>query len=168
MINSKCWQQNDNRAVTNESSTSEAWAQINLQKMGSPLPGTELLTWNDPLDVRMRIGINSFLDHRIATSVKRRTRYWNIYQSSFQAYEESVAPNRARLTQIIGAVDERAKPEMLGITTNEPELVAQIPNYTIYEVRWPTLKPLIDRTVTENVKQSDWAELTGFLKWHLL
>lgn len=160
VINSGCWKQY-NRTSIKDKSISKVWTQINFQKMGSPLPGTEPLAWNDPLDVLMRNGINSFLDNRIATSGIRRAHYWNRDQSDFKAYEKSVAPNRERLKQIIGAVDERAKSEMLGISTNEPLLVAKMPGYAIYEVRWPTLKPIIDLTETALVKQTDWAKLKG-------
>ncbi len=145
VVNSGCRQQND----------------IYLQKMGSPLPNTDSLLLNDPLDVSMRAGIIRFLDDRIAASQNRRARYWDRNQSDYSAYEKSVAPNRARLTTIIGAVDERAKPEMSGIASNEPMPVAKMPGYTIYEVRWPALKPIIDLTQTAAVKQADWAKLTG-------
>ena len=155
VINSGCSQQKNKRT------SAKAWSQIDLQEMDSPLPGTEPLTWNDPLDVLMRGGIHCFLDNRIATSGERRARHWNRDQSSDNAYEKSVAPNRDRLRQIIGAVDERAKPGMSGVTTNEPMLVARMPGYTISEVRWPTLKPITDLTETAIVKQADWAKLTG-------
>lgn len=161
IINSGCSQQKDNGSSTKKTSVSKAWAQINLQEMGSPLPGTELLSWNDPLDVRMRVGVHKFLDHRIATSVERRARYWNRDQSSFEAYEKSVTPNRARLKQIIGAVDQRAKPEMSGVGTKEPILVAEMPSYAIYEVRWQALEPIVDLTDTAVYKQTDWVKLPG-------
>lgn len=161
VITSRCGQINSKGTPEKDISASEAWAQINLQKIGLPLPGTKPLIWNDPLDVLMRAGINSFLDHKIATSVEHRMQKWDRDQSSFRAYEKSVAPNRARLLKIIGAVDERAKPEMLGINTKKPILIAQMPTYTIHEVRWPALKPITDLTETAIVKQTDWAKLEG-------
>jgi hypothetical protein len=109
----------------------------------------------------MRVGIHSYLDNRIATSEERRANHWNRDQSSYNAYEKSVAPNRSRLINIIGAVDKRTKPEMLGVSTNEPMLIAQMPGYSISEVRWPALKPITDLTETEKIKQTDWVKLTG-------
>ena len=38
---------------------------IQLPKTGAPLPGTDPLTWDGPLDVLMREGIHRFLDRRI-------------------------------------------------------------------------------------------------------
>lgn len=164
LINSTCLQQKDNGRSSQKGSLSVIWDQINLQKLGSPLPNTDSLTLKDPLDVQMRAGISHFLDDRIAASSKHRKRYWNRNQSDYNAYEKSVAPNRARLIQIIGAVDERAKPDMLGITTKEPVLVADMPGYTISEVRWPALKPITDLTETAAVKQADWTKLEGPVK----
>ena len=132
--------------------------------MGSPLPGTELLTWNEPLDELMRDGIHKFLDKRTSVSVDRRGHYWNRDQPGFEAYEKSVAPNRDRLKKIIGAVDERVNPVMSGVDAIDPKLVAEMPGYSISEVRWPALKPIPDLTETAPVKQPDWTKLTGPLQ----
>lgn len=164
LINSKCRLHQAGGTSANEVSISESWNRINSQDIGSPLPNTEVLTWNEPLDVLMREGIHRFLDQQTLRSAKRRVRYWNRDQSSFAAYHKSVESNRARLSQIIGAVDERAKPEMLGISADEPTQIAQMPGYNIYEVRWPTLKPITDLSKTALVKQDDWAELTGLFQ----
>ncbi|HEV3005092.1 MAG TPA: dienelactone hydrolase family protein, partial [Pirellulales bacterium] len=56
-------------------------------------------------------------------------------------YVESVAPNRARLAKIIGAVDTRTKCEVLELvgTTSQPALVGRGEGYEVYAVRWPVL-----------------------------
>lgn len=161
LINSKCWSQQHDGKSTKETSISESWNGINSQEFGSPLPNTEVLTWDEPLDVLMRKGIHRFLDQQTVSSENLRSRYWNRDQSSFDAYHKSVESNRSRLSQIIGAVDERAKPEMLGISADEPKQIAQMPGYNIFEVRWPTLKPITDFSKTTLVKQEDWVELKG-------
>lgn len=160
LINSKCWSQQHYGTPANDTST-ESWNRINSQEIGSPLPNTEVLIWNEPLDVLMREGIHEFLDKQLVSSEERRIRCWIRDQSSLAAYDKSVESNRVRLSQIIGAVDERAKSEMLGINADEPLQIAQMPGYTIYEVRWPALKPVTDFTKTALVKQDDWTELKG-------
>ena len=137
------------------------WDNIYEQEIGSQLPNTEQLTWDQPLDIIMRKGIHQFLDQQINTSKKQRWHYWDRDQSDFKAYEKSITPNRNRLSQIIGVVDKRAEPEMLGIISDEPNVVADMPGYTIHEVRWPALEPISDLTKTAETKQTDWVKLTG-------
>jgi dienelactone hydrolase len=132
-----------------------------LPEKGAPLPGTELLRWSAPLDVRMRDGINRFLDSKTTSSKERRKRHWNRNLSSVFEYEKSVMPNRSHLSEIIGAIDTRTRPEMHGIGRDDPLLVAGMPGYRIFEVRWPVLEPVIDLTTSASVKQADWARLTG-------
>jgi len=129
--------------------------------MGSPLPGTDSLTLTEPLDIIMRRGINNFLDKRTAGSVSARATHWNWDLSDNEAYEKSIAGNRDRLRKIIGATDHRAKVEMLGIKTDKPTVVSDMPGYTIYEVRWPALEIQSDLSLIAEVKQSDWEKLSG-------
>ena len=156
-VHSKDYAQNNTTPQADEL----LWNHIYSQEIGAPLPGTKPLTWSEPLDVLMREGIHRFLDQKTENSIKHRARYWNRDQSSSEAYNRSVEPNRNRLSKIIGAVDERAEPEMLGVSTDEPKKVAQMSGYTIYEVRWPALKPITDLTKTALNKQSDWETLNG-------
>ena len=156
-FHSKAYAQKDASPEANEL----RWNNVYSQEIGTPLPGTKPLTWDEPLDVMMREGIHRFLDQKTENSIKHRERYWNRDQSSFEAYKKSVEPNRTRLSQIIGAVDERAEPEMLGVSADEPIKVAQMSGYTIYEVRWPALKPITDLTKNALVKQTDWETLNG-------
>lgn len=156
-FHSNCFSQENTAPKANEL----LWNNIYSQELGAPLPDTKLLTWDEPLDVLMRKGIHRFLDQQTDNSIKLRARYWDRDQSGFEAYDKSVESNRTRLSQIIGAVDERVKPEMLGISTDEPTQVAQMSGYTIYEVRWPALKPITDLTKNALIKQADWTTLTG-------
>src|SRR4051794_16928266 len=72
-----------------------------------PLPGTAPLTMTGDLASQMVDGIDRFLDRQTELSLTRRPTYWNRNMSSAQAYEASLAPNRARLRKILGVVDER-------------------------------------------------------------
>ncbi len=87
------------------------------------LDGTQPLVMEEPLDVVMVRGINYFAEREVADSPNRRPAKWNRDYSSVEAYEQSVEPNRQRLREIIGAVDERVenpKP-LLGLPIPERE-----------------------------------------------
>src|SRR5262245_10739555 len=71
------------------------------------MAGTEPLVMDEPLDVVMVRGINYFAERELADSSNRRAAKWNRDYSSPEAYEKSIATNRQRLREIIGAVDER-------------------------------------------------------------
>src|SRR2546426_578083 len=76
---------------------------------GRPLPGTRQLEAKVDLAEQMVAGIDRFLLREIESSVARRVRHWRRDFSSPQSYSASVAPNRARLAKMIGAVDSREK-----------------------------------------------------------
>ncbi len=105
-----------------------------------PLPGTAPLDWRGELDVRMMDGAHRFVERKIADSVVTRQRHWRRDLSSRAAYETSIAENRARFLEKIGAVDAVAAPAMerFGDDSN-PALVADAGRYRIYQVRWPVL-----------------------------
>lgn len=73
------------------------------------MAGTAPLVMDEPLDVVMVRGINYFAERELADSPNRRAAKWNRDYSSVDAYQKSVEPNRQRLREIIGAVDERVK-----------------------------------------------------------
>lgn len=111
-------------------------------KSAEPLPGTAPLTWEEEdLSARMMDGAHEFVERQIAESIDKRQKHWNRDFSSLEAYTESVEPNRRRLREILGVVDERLPGtfEQFGDDAN-PALVAETDNYTIYQVRWPVLQ----------------------------
>ncbi|MFO1094762.1 MAG: hypothetical protein U0992_15865 [Planctomycetaceae bacterium] len=73
------------------------------------MAGTAPLVMEEPLDVVMVRGINYFAERELADSPNHRAAKWNRDYSSSEAYQKSVEPNRQRLREIIGAVDERVK-----------------------------------------------------------
>ncbi|MDP2998743.1 MAG: hypothetical protein Q8N47_14755 [Bryobacterales bacterium] len=106
-----------------------------------PLPGAGALTWEEDLSGRMMDGAHRFVERKIAESTAARQRHWQRDQSSPEAYEKSVAPNRRRFLEKIGVVDPRlpAAMERFGDDRN-PALVAQAAAYRVYQVRWPVLE----------------------------
>ncbi len=107
-----------------------------------PLPGTTPLAWEEEdLSARMMDGAHEFVERQIAESIDKRQKYWTRDFSSLEAYTESVEPNRRRLREILGVVDERVPStlEQFGDDAN-PALVAKTDAYAIYQVRWPVLE----------------------------
>lgn len=107
-----------------------------------PLPGTQPLTIETPLDEVMVAGIDKFALREIAEGVAKRAEFWKRDFSSPEAYEKSIAPNRDRLKVILGAVDPR--PAAAGFrflrTSLADDLVGAGPGYTIHSVSWPALE----------------------------
>src|ERR1700733_13051971 len=95
------------------------------------LPGAGSLVFARPLDVVMVDGINRFAERALAESVGQRAQFWHRDFSSPQAYEKSIAPNRERLREILGVVDERVKPDAFELitTTSASSMVAKGPSY---------------------------------------
>ena len=110
-----------------------------------PLGGTKPLTvWPEAdLSGRLMDGAHAFIERKIAGAREQRARFWHPDTSSIEAYAKSVAPNRARLREIIGAVDPRVAPQMerFGDDAN-PALVAETAKLRVHQVRWPVLEGL--------------------------
>ena len=106
------------------------------------LPGTAPLTGDGDFSAQMVAGINRFLRHETTGSITNRSRFWQRDFSSAAAYESSVAPNRERLRQLIGAIDARLPVSALEFisTTTRPALVAETDAFSIYAVRWPVFE----------------------------
>ena len=109
---------------------------------GEQLPGTKPIQWpEEDLSARLMDGAHQFVERQIVESLEKRSRVWEYDASSPERYAESVAENRGRLREIIGAVDSRLPPHMerFGDEQN-PALVAETPAYRVYQVRWPVLE----------------------------
>jgi dienelactone hydrolase len=94
---------------------------------------------NDELAAKMVDGLHAFLDRELAQSVWRRQTKWKTDTSSLEAYVKSVEPQRERLRQLIGAVDECVKaPRLSYVMTDSRALpIARGDGYRVYAVRWP-------------------------------
>jgi dienelactone hydrolase len=113
-----------------------------LPASADPLAGTQPLEMQGDLAEQMVAGIDRFLLRQLAESVGRRPRHWKREVSSRQKYDESVAPNRARLAKIIGAQDPRPTEPALELiaTTAAPALVGRSEGFDIFAVRWTAVR----------------------------
>lgn len=105
----------------------------------SVLAGTAPLTAEGDLATQMVDGIHRYLLHETETRALERAQLWSRDYTSLEHYEQSIAPNRQRFRQIIGAVDARVAaqaPELL-MSPEVPEWIAQGSGYKVYAVRWP-------------------------------
>ena len=111
----------------------------------APLAGTQPLTLTGDLSAQMVAGIDKFLMRETEKSIAGRAQFWKRDFSSPEAYEKSVQPNRERLRQIIGAVDERLR----GTQAASFEFTARYGtsakraargSYEIWEVSWPVFE----------------------------
>jgi dienelactone hydrolase len=106
--------------------------------LAQPLPGTK--PWDDPGDpaAAMVDGIHRYADRALAASVERRKRHWNYDLRSPEDYRKSVAPNRARFVEIIGATGERVAPVELSYVSSpdSPAKVAENDRVEVFAVRW--------------------------------
>ncbi len=109
-----------------------------------PLAGTPKLTIEGDLAARMVAGIDRYLMKAIKASQAKRSGFWKPDYASHDAYTESVAPNRERFRQIIGAVDPRVAPPAMELraTVARPSLIARTDTYHVHAVRWPALDGL--------------------------
>ena len=71
------------------------------------LPGTKLLEEKGDLAALMVRGIHRYLEKERVTAEKQRPKKWKLDDASPEAYEKSIAPNRGRLKQLLGIVDDR-------------------------------------------------------------
>ncbi|MCZ6635810.1 MAG: hypothetical protein O7G87_20630 [bacterium] len=103
------------------------------------LPNTKILSLEGDLAVEMIAGIDRFLMREL--EVQNRTPFWQPDFSSHDAYTQSLEPNRQRLREILGLIDNRLSPDfqITGPPEGPPEL-ATGPGYRIDEARWSVLQ----------------------------
>ncbi|MBG87515.1 MAG: hypothetical protein CMO80_11530 [Verrucomicrobiales bacterium] len=116
---------------------------ISISLGAAPGPtGTKPLKMEGDLSAQMVAGISKFLDREITASTGKRAAHWKRDFSSTEAYNKSVEPNRERLREIIGVVDERLPIEALEYvaTTSSPGVVYENKQFRVFAVRWPVLE----------------------------
>ena len=94
------------------------------------------------LSAQMVAGIDRFLLRELERARVNRPTFWQRDFSSREAYEKSVQPPRARLREIIGAVDQRLPvPALEWVSdTTTPATVAEADAYSVHTVRWPVFE----------------------------
>lgn len=107
----------------------------------SVLNDTRKLTTEGDLSAQMVAGIDRYLIRAIKASQAKRATFWKPDYASPDAYAKSVAPNRERFRQIIGAVDPRIAPPRMELlsTVSQASLIARSDGYDVHAVRWPAL-----------------------------
>jgi dienelactone hydrolase len=110
-----------------------------LSPPGPALPGTNPLLLSGDIASNLVAGVDRFLDRKLTASREARSNDWHRDTSSLAAYIASAAPQRARLAQILGAVEPRPPSPVLELieTTVQPSLVATSSLLRVRAVRWP-------------------------------
>jgi len=119
----------------------------------SPLPGTRPLEWpQEDLSERLMDGAHLFIERQIQQSRTRRGRFWKD--------DSSIAENRWRFREIIGAVDSRlpVRMERFGDDTN-PAQVAETTKYRVFQVRWTVLDGLFGEGLLIQLKRTPVARV---------
>ena len=114
---------------------------VQLPPSRGPLPQTAVLDWpEEDLSARMMDGAHRFVERQIVEAQGRAGRFWKYDRSSAAAWNASVNDNRARLREIIGAVDVILPPRLERFGDDESSaLVAETSRYRVYQVRWSVL-----------------------------
>src|SRR5450631_620649 len=121
----------------------EASGAISSGTAESVLTGTAPLTVKGDLAKQMVDGIHRFLLHETERQARERENRWSRDYGSAEKYERSVAHNRQRFREIVGAADERVSaraPELVG-SLRDPAHIAQGPTYKVYSIRWQIFAP---------------------------
>jgi dienelactone hydrolase len=115
------------------------------------------MTAKGDLAQQMVEGIHQFLLKKTEGEIVSREARWKRDYSSGELYEQSIALNRQRFRQIIGAADTRVAaqpPELVG-SLPAPAQIARGARYNVYAVRWPVFAPV--------TADSDGLEAEGLL-----
>ncbi|MBN2313948.1 MAG: dienelactone hydrolase family protein [Sedimentisphaerales bacterium] len=119
----------------------------------SPLQDTRPLEWQqEDLSERLMDGAHQFIERQIQQSRARRAMFWKD--------DSSIAENRRRFREIIGAVDSRlpVRMERFGDDTN-PAQVAETAQYSVFQVRWSVLEGVFGEGLIVEPKQTPVAQV---------
>ncbi|WP_010588206.1 alpha/beta hydrolase family protein [Schlesneria paludicola] len=119
---------------------------VSAQDTSLPLPGTQLLKAEKPLDVLMIEGIDRFCLKEIVAARLKRESLWQRDFSNAAAYEKSLAPYREKFRTILGAVDPRVETAKFELAKQFPSLAPSQTGhstgpskYSVEATRWQTL-----------------------------
>jgi len=112
-----------------------------------PLPGTAPLTLEGDLAAQLVGGIDRYLDRVLSNAPAQRARHWHRNFTSPDAYQQSIATNRARLAQILGVVDTRPPVVLQLNTLADAPLTASAesghgPGFKAFHVAWSVFRDL--------------------------
>jgi dienelactone hydrolase len=117
------------------------WGWIGGELRAAPLPGTAALERKGDLSAEMVAGIDTFLTKETERISGERAKFWRRNFSSVEAYDQSIATNRHRLREIIGALDKRVEFAELELTASSgrSSKIGETESYEIRTIRWPAL-----------------------------
>lgn len=112
-----------------------------LSPPGGPLEGSAPLTMSGDLASNLVAGVDRFLDHKLAESVRRRSRPWESdpLDTAVPQTSDETELRRRHLAVMLGVVEERVRfdaPEWIASLTR-PSLVATSELVRIHVIRWP-------------------------------
>lgn len=132
-----------------------------------PLPGTQPLKADKPLDVLMIEGIDRFCLKEIDKARSEREARWKRDYSNADAYEKSLEPYRERFRTIIGVVDKRIEGERFerpGVENGfhpghaaEPKGASK---YTVEPTRWAVLPGITAEGLVLIPAEATWKGMT--------
>src|SRR5262249_39980224 len=100
------------------------------------LPNTQPLTLQGEVPSMLLYGAHRFVERKIDESIAVRQKRWHRDFTSREAYEKSVAENRAHFRKIIGVVDDRLPPQLEKFgdaSEDRPSLVAETNLHRVYQ-----------------------------------
>ena len=102
------------------------------------LSGSQPLTMTGDLAVVLVDRVDHFLLDRLQQSIQDRQHFWSRDMSSSEAYEKSVAANRADLRRCLGVVDPRLAAPRIELLSVKPasSCLAKGAGFSVYPVRW--------------------------------
>ncbi len=106
------------------------------------LPQTDSLQQPEDLSALMVQKLDQFLMQAIDSAASEQAQYWSPDEADPESYQASIQPNRERLKQIIGCLDQRSTIDGLELiaTTQRSVMVAETDTYTVQSVRWPVFE----------------------------
>ena len=118
------------------------YGQTGSLKSGEPLSGTELLDEKQPLDELMVSGIDRFALRAIEDAASHRRNSIHGLEPGSEDFSSKQEELRVQFATLIGAIDERVKPQGIEIvsTTTENGVVAENDQVSVLAVRWKVLE----------------------------
>jgi len=113
-----------------------------LSWSADPFPGTKPLTWQGDIASRMIEQLDAFLLKKTSRIAQQRRSLWEVGERSDGEYRELLERHRRSLRHMLGVRDERVESPRLELiaTVDRPAVAATAEGYTVFYVRWPTVR----------------------------
>lgn len=113
-----------------------------LSWSADPFPGTKPLTWQGDIASRMIEQLDAFLLKKTSRIARQRRSLWELRGNSDDELTDFLERRRRNLRHILGVRDERVATPRLELiaTVDRPAVAATAEGYTVFYVRWPTVR----------------------------